>query len=102
MRQQSTGWAPVRWPSFGCTPFCKGERHCDYNMLGQTGLYVSELCLGTMTFGGDDGMWGLIGDVQQRDADTLVRTALDAGINFIDTRQHLFPGACRNRSPDRH
>ena len=54
-------------------------------MLGQTGLYVSELCLGTMTFGGDEGMWGLIGDLQQRDADAMLRTALDAGINFIDT-----------------
>ena len=54
-------------------------------MLGRTGLYVSELCLGTMTFGGDEGMWGLIGDLQQRDADAMLRTALDAGINFIDT-----------------
>jgi len=56
-----------------------------YNTLGQTGLLVSELCLGTMTFGGDDGMWGKIGHVQQADADALVRTALEAGINFIDT-----------------
>jgi len=56
-----------------------------YNLLGQTGLLVSELCLGTMTFGGDDGMWGKIGHVQQADADALVKTALDAGINFIDT-----------------
>ncbi|KAA5604845.1 aldo/keto reductase [Roseospira marina] len=56
-----------------------------YNTLGQTGFMVSELCLGTMTFGGDDGMWGQIGHVPQADADALVRTALDAGINFIDT-----------------
>ena len=57
-----------------------------YNQLGQTGLYVSELCLGTMTFGGSEGgIWRHIGAVQQRDADELVRTALDAGINFIDT-----------------
>jgi len=53
--------------------------------LGQTGLLVSELCLGTMTFGGDDGMWGQIGRVPQAEADALVRTALDAGITFIDT-----------------
>jgi aryl-alcohol dehydrogenase-like predicted oxidoreductase len=53
--------------------------------LGRTGLFVSELCLGTMTFGGSDGIWGKIGDLQQVDAERLVGTALDAGINFIDT-----------------
>jgi aryl-alcohol dehydrogenase-like predicted oxidoreductase len=56
-----------------------------YNKLGRSGLFVSELCLGTMTFGGGEGMWRQIGDVQQAEADDLVRTALDAGINFIDT-----------------
>ena len=56
-----------------------------YNRLGRTGLYVSELCLGTMTFGGGDGMWGTIGNLQQPEAETLVKQALDAGINFFDT-----------------
>src|SRR6478672_11773904 len=56
-----------------------------YNYLGQTGLLVSELCLGTMTFGGGEGIQRQIGAVQQTDADTLLRTALDGGINFIDT-----------------
>jgi aryl-alcohol dehydrogenase-like predicted oxidoreductase len=56
-----------------------------YNKLGRSGLFVSELCLGTMTFGGGEGMWRQIGAVQQAEADDLVRTALDAGINFIDT-----------------
>jgi aryl-alcohol dehydrogenase-like predicted oxidoreductase len=57
-----------------------------YQTLGQTGLFVSELCLGTMTFGGGDaGIWGHIGRLEQQDADALVKTALDAGINFIDT-----------------
>jgi len=56
-----------------------------YNRLGRSGLMVSELCLGTMTFGGREGMWGQIGSVQQDEADALVRTALDAGVNFIDT-----------------
>jgi aryl-alcohol dehydrogenase-like predicted oxidoreductase len=56
-----------------------------YNPLGQTGLYVSELCLGTMTFGGGEGFWRNVGAVQQQEADDLLRTALDAGINFIDT-----------------
>ncbi|MEC5218835.1 aryl-alcohol dehydrogenase-like predicted oxidoreductase [Actimicrobium sp. GrIS 1.19] len=54
--------------------------------LGQTGLFVSELCLGTMTFGGaGDDMWSKIGQLQQDDADKMVRSAIDGGINFIDT-----------------
>lgn len=58
------------------------RNHC----LGRTGLFVSELCLGTMTFGGDDAsMWGKIGTLQQSDAERLVGQAIDAGINFIDT-----------------
>jgi aryl-alcohol dehydrogenase-like predicted oxidoreductase len=56
-----------------------------YRRLGHSGLFVSELCLGTMTFGGSDDMWGQIGQLEQEDADTLVRTAVDAGVNFIDT-----------------
>jgi len=56
-----------------------------YNQLGRTGLFVSELCLGTMTFGGGEGIWRQIGDLQQVDAERLVGRALDAGINFIDT-----------------
>jgi len=53
--------------------------------LGHSGLFVSELCLGTMTFGGSEDMWGQIGRLEQGDADALVKTALDSGINFIDT-----------------
>ncbi len=56
-----------------------------YNPLGRTGLFVSELCLGTMTFGGGAGIWNQIGDVQQSDAERLVGRALEAGVNFIDT-----------------
>ena len=56
-----------------------------FNQLGRSGLIVSELCLGTMTFGGQDGMWGRIGQLQQDEADGLVKAALDAGINFFDT-----------------
>ena len=56
------------------------------NPLGRTGLFVSELCLGTMTFGGgDEGLWGRIGRLQQDEAERIVGAALDAGINFIDT-----------------
>ncbi|MGV2495386.1 aldo/keto reductase [Pelagerythrobacter aerophilus] len=53
--------------------------------LGHSGLFVSELCLGTMTFGGSEDMWGQIGRLGQGDADALVKTALHSGINFIDT-----------------
>lgn len=53
--------------------------------LGPSGLFVSELCLGTMTFGGSEGMWGQIGQLRQDEADALVKTAIDAGVNFIDT-----------------
>mgnify|MGYP000928825853 CR=1 FL=1 len=56
-----------------------------YQKLGNTGLFVSELCLGTMTFGGEGGMWGKIGQLRQNDAERLVGDALAAGINFIDT-----------------
>ncbi len=56
-----------------------------YNKLGRTGLFVSELCLGTMTFGGTGEVWSKIGALQQREADDLVKTAVDRGINFIDT-----------------
>ena len=52
--------------------------------LGRTGLLVSELCLGTMTFGGK-GFWTAIGQLDQSVADGIVARALDAGINFIDT-----------------
>ncbi|MCE0734250.1 aldo/keto reductase [Halomonas sp. G15] len=53
--------------------------------LGNSGLFVSELCLGTMTFGGTEDIWGLIGNLQQEQADELMKIALEAGINFIDT-----------------
>ncbi len=52
--------------------------------LGKTGIKVSGLCFGTMTFGGR-GRHIRIGEVSQEEADTLVSTALDAGINFFDT-----------------
>lgn len=55
-----------------------------YNLLGNTGLKVSELCLGTMTFGGK-GYFKVIGSLGQDVADELVKRSADAGINFIDT-----------------
>ena len=55
-----------------------------YRMLGHTGFYVSELCLGTMTFGGK-GFFEQVGKVDQKTATALVSRALEAGVNFIDT-----------------
>jgi aryl-alcohol dehydrogenase-like predicted oxidoreductase len=55
-----------------------------YNLLGRTGLYVSELCLGAMTFGGK-GFWQAIGALGTKEVEALVGGALDAGVNFIDT-----------------
>jgi aryl-alcohol dehydrogenase-like predicted oxidoreductase len=55
-----------------------------YNQLGKTGVLVSELCLGTMTFGGK-GYWKAIGEMPQDEVNQIIKTALDSGINFIDT-----------------
>jgi aryl-alcohol dehydrogenase-like predicted oxidoreductase len=55
-----------------------------YRLLGQTGLYVSEICLGTMTFGAS-GMWKVMGGLQQDAVTPLVKGAFDAGVNFFDT-----------------
>ncbi len=56
-----------------------------YRLLGRTGLFISELCLGTMTFGGGEGMWRKIGALQQDEAERLVGSAIDAGVNLLDT-----------------
>lgn len=56
-----------------------------YNLLGNTGLKVSELCLGTMTFGGGNGMWRAIGQLPQDEVNEIVKIAVEGGINFIDT-----------------
>src|ERR1700753_1352327 len=55
-----------------------------YKLLGNTGLKVSELCLGTMTFGGK-GWAAMIGNLDQQAVDQVVKRSIDAGINFIDT-----------------
>ena len=57
----------------------------NYRELADTGVFVSELCLGTMTFGGRGQMWEVIGGIDQQSVDALVSRALDAGINFVDT-----------------
>jgi aryl-alcohol dehydrogenase-like predicted oxidoreductase len=57
-----------------------------YRLLGQTGVWVSEIALGTMTFGGKDHpMWANMGGLGQPEVDRVVAAALEAGVNFIDT-----------------
>jgi len=63
-----------------------------YNKLGSTGLFVSELCFGTMTFGGS-AAFSAVGTVQQADADALLARAFEAGINFVDTADTYSEGA---------
>ncbi|HTT04209.1 MAG TPA: aldo/keto reductase [Steroidobacteraceae bacterium] len=55
-----------------------------YRPLGRTGLLVSELCLGTMTFAGR-GFWKVVGTLDLPAATELVERSLSAGVNFIDT-----------------
>lgn len=55
-----------------------------YRMLGRTGIYVSELCLGTMTFGGK-GFWEVVGKLGAAEVEGMIGAALDAGVNFLDT-----------------
>ena len=56
-----------------------------YRQLADTGVFVSELCLGAMTFGGRGGMWEVIAGLDQAGVDTIVHRSIEAGINFIDT-----------------
>ncbi|MGE3956368.1 MAG: aldo/keto reductase [Vicinamibacterales bacterium] len=56
-----------------------------YRQLADTGVFVSELCLGAMTFGGRGGMWEVIAGLDQPGVDAIVHRSIDAGINFIDT-----------------
>lgn len=57
-----------------------------FKLLGRTGLYVSELCLGTMTFGQlENSLFTHVAGLGQGDADALVKAARDAGVNFFDT-----------------
>lgn len=55
------------------------------NKLGNTGLLVSQICLGAMTFASGEGMWSAIGKMNQSSADALVKDAIDHGVNFFDT-----------------
>lgn len=55
-----------------------------YKPLGNTGVLVSEICLGAMTFGGR-GFWKAIGEQPQELVNSIIKESIDHGINFIDT-----------------
>ena len=65
-----------------------------YRLFGRTGLYVSELCFGAMTFGGK-GFWEVVGKTPQDEADRLVGVALDAGRQLLRHRGRLLRGGVR-------
>src|SRR5664279_4631520 len=87
----------MRMPKSGCmlvipANYCKhrvyrgwfaggGGWRMKYRKLGNTGLIVSEVALGTMQFGGKMNM----GNLGQEETTRMVKLALDRGINFIDT-----------------
>ncbi len=56
-----------------------------YARLGNTGLLVSKLALGAMTFGSAEGPMASVSKVGQKGADEMVGKALDAGVNFFNT-----------------
>lgn len=63
----------------------------NYRMLGNSGLEVSEICFGVMTFTGEDG-WTHVGRLDQHDADELTGAALEHGVNFFDTADNYSSG----------
>ena len=64
----------------------------EYSTLGNTGLLVSKLCFGTMTFGDGRGIFKALSGVGQAGADELVKAAIDGGINFFDTADNYTEG----------
>jgi aryl-alcohol dehydrogenase-like predicted oxidoreductase len=57
----------------------------EYRTLGRSGLRISRLSLGAMTFGAGSGIWGEIAGLDRAQAARLVAVAAEQGINFIDT-----------------
>jgi aryl-alcohol dehydrogenase-like predicted oxidoreductase len=65
----------------------------EYRVLGRSGLKVSSITMGTMTFGGKS--WAkMVGDLGVKEAQRLVDQCLDAGVNLIDTADAYSEGVC--------
>ena len=67
-----------------------------YARMGNTGLLISKLAFGAMTFGTAEGMMAAIAKLGQQDADRLVGAALDDGINFFNTADAYTAGQSEN------
>jgi len=67
----------------------------EYATLGNTGLLVSKLCFGTMTFGDGGRLLKVISTVDQAGADELVKSSIDGGINFFDMADNYTPRSCQ-------
>lgn len=66
-----------------------------YEQLGGTGVFVSRIALGTMTFGGAGTLpWDVIGGLDEKAAGEIVGQALDGGVNLIDTADMYAGGEC--------
>src|SRR5258707_11835926 len=76
----------------GAVRLTRKENAMEYATLGNTGLLVSKLCFGTMTFGDGRGLFEAISTVGQSGADELVKTSIDGGINFFDTADNYTEG----------
>ena len=68
----------------------------EYATLGNTGLLVSKLCFGTMTFGNGRGLFKAISSVGQAGADELVKTSIEGDINLFDTADNYTEGESEN------
>ena len=70
--------------------------------MGRTGLKVSEICLGTMTFGGaGKAQWDHIGGLDSDASGRILSTALGHGVNLIDTADMYADGECeRSKARD--
>jgi hypothetical protein len=73
--------------AFSCENFLQDLRrvHMLYARLGKTGLLVSKLAFGAMTFGSTEGPMAAVSKVGQKGADEMVGKVLDAGVNFFNT-----------------
>lgn len=69
-----------------------------YKKLGRTGLCVSEICLGGMTFGGgSEAMWRAVGGLNQGEVNTIIGRAIEGGVNFFDTADVYADGESEQR-----
>src|SRR3984957_9697436 len=83
---------------FSCHPrmYQQLEGIMEYATLGSTGLLVSRLCFGTMTFGDGRGLFKALSTVDQTGAEDMVKASIDGGINFIDTAENYTDGESEN------